>query len=117
MKIVQLSPRPNGVLAIVSDDGRVGDFDVVPYFGYEAFERLRDHDEFVKIHNGGYFVEWDCGADLSVDTIEAKWQIIGHSITVEEWDERIEADARAGKFDALAAEALAEYHAGQAREF
>ncbi|CAK0779842.1 conserved hypothetical protein [Gammaproteobacteria bacterium] len=34
----------------------------------------------------------------------------------EAWDEQIEADARAGKFDALAAEALAEYHAGQARE-
>ncbi|MEI6415842.1 MAG: hypothetical protein WCP34_16510 [Pseudomonadota bacterium] len=33
------------------------------------------------------------------------------------WDAQIEADARAGKFDALAAEALAEYHAGQAREF
>ena len=33
------------------------------------------------------------------------------------WDAQIEADAMAGKFDALAAEALAEYHAGQAREF
>jgi hypothetical protein len=26
----------------------------------------------VKITNGGYFVEWECGADLSADTIEAK---------------------------------------------
>jgi hypothetical protein len=32
------------------------------------------------------------------------------------WDERIEADAAAGKLDALAKEALAEYHAGKARE-
>lgn len=32
------------------------------------------------------------------------------------WDAQIEADAAAGKFDALAAEALAEYHNGQARE-
>jgi hypothetical protein len=29
------------------------------------------------------------------------------------WDAQIEADARAGKLDALAQEALAEYHAGQ----
>ena len=32
------------------------------------------------------------------------------------WDKQIEADAAAGKLDALATEALAEYHNGQARE-
>jgi hypothetical protein len=32
------------------------------------------------------------------------------------WDAQIEADAKAGKFDALAEDALAEYHAGKATE-
>jgi hypothetical protein len=32
------------------------------------------------------------------------------------WDAQIEADAAAGKFDAMAAQALAEYQAGKARE-
>lgn len=32
------------------------------------------------------------------------------------WDKQIEADAAAGKLDALAEEALAEYHSGRARE-
>ena len=32
------------------------------------------------------------------------------------WDAQIEADAAAGKFDALAQEALAEYKSGKARE-
>lgn len=32
------------------------------------------------------------------------------------WDAQIERDAQAGKLDALAAEALAEYEAGKARE-
>ena len=32
------------------------------------------------------------------------------------WDAQIEADAGAGKLDALAAEALAEYHNGTTRE-
>ncbi len=32
------------------------------------------------------------------------------------WDAQIEADAAAGRFDAMAAEALAEYEAGKARE-
>lgn len=57
----------------------VGHFDVCPFLGYEAFEELRDPAEFVKVSNGGYFVEWACGADLSADTIEARWQLVASS--------------------------------------
>jgi len=34
----------------------------------------------------------------------------------DDWDRQIERDAQAGKLDALAAEALAEYHSGKATE-
>ncbi len=74
MRIAELQTQPNWVLSIVADDGRVGRFDVSPYLQYEA---LRDQTEFVKVVKGGYFVEWDCGADLSADTIEARWQVVG----------------------------------------
>ncbi|TKB68552.1 MAG: DUF2442 domain-containing protein [Nitrospira sp.] len=77
MRIVELQAQPNWVLSIVADDGRVGRFDVSPYLQYEAFEALRNETEFKKVINGGYFVEWDCGADLSADTIEARWQVVG----------------------------------------
>lgn len=80
MRIAKLHAQPNWMLSIVADDGRVGNFDVRPYLEYEAFEDLRDHNEFIKVINGGYFVEWDCGADLSADTIEAKWQVIGKTV-------------------------------------
>jgi hypothetical protein len=76
MKIVQIRPQSNYVLSIVAEDGRVGQFDVRPYLSYEAFEELRHPSEFAKVFNGGYFIEWDCGADLSADTIEARWQVI-----------------------------------------
>lgn len=75
MRIADIQPQSNWLLSIVADDGRVGIFDVGPYLGYEAFEELKDHREFVKVANGGYFIEWDCGADLSADTIEAEWQV------------------------------------------
>ncbi|MDI6751635.1 MAG: DUF2442 domain-containing protein [bacterium] len=75
MRIAKLSPKSNWVLSIIADDGRIGYFDVSPYLEYEVFESLRDHNEFLKVFNGGYFVEWDCGADLSADTIEARWQV------------------------------------------
>ena len=75
MTIREVRPQPNWVLSIMADDGRVGMFDVSPYLKYEAFEELRDPAEFTKVSNGGYFVEWDCGADLSADTIEAHWRV------------------------------------------
>lgn len=81
MRIVELYPESNWILFIVADDGRIGRFDVRPYLEYEAFEGLRNPDEFMQVFNGGYFVEWGCGADLSADTIEARWQVIDQPIT------------------------------------
>jgi hypothetical protein len=73
MRIAELHPHPNWILSIVAEDGRVGSFDVSPYLEFEAFEELHQPEEFMKVRNGGYFVEWACGADLSADTIEAHW--------------------------------------------
>ncbi len=75
MKIAEIHPRPDWKLSVVAEDGRKGSFDVGPYLELEAFEDLRDMSEFEKVTNGGYFVEWNCGADLSADTIEARWQL------------------------------------------
>ena len=75
MKILAITPQPNWILSIVTDTGLIGDFDVSPYLKYEAFKELKEISEFLKVANGGYFVEWDCGADLSADTIEAHLQI------------------------------------------
>jgi hypothetical protein len=77
MRISEITPHPNWMLTIVSDDGRIGDFDVTPYLQYEAFKNLNAMAEFLKVSNGGYFVEWDCGADLSADTREALWKVTG----------------------------------------
>lgn len=79
MRIRELQAEPNWVLSIVADDGRVGRLDVTPYLQYEAFGALRDEAEFAKVINGGYFVEWNCGADLSADTIEARWKVLGNA--------------------------------------
>ena len=46
-------------------------FDVGPYLELEAFTALKNIDSFQKVMSGGYFIEWECGADLSADTVEA----------------------------------------------
>lgn len=73
MRIAQVTPASDWTLAVATADGRRGYFDVKPYLGDEAFQALREAGEFEKVSNGGYFIEWDCGADLSADTIEARW--------------------------------------------
>jgi len=77
MNILDIKANPDKTLTIIADNGRIGTFDLTPYLHYEAFEGLNDTEEFLKVRNGGYYVEWDCGADLSADTIEAHWTITG----------------------------------------
>ena len=65
-------PKQDWTLQVVFIDGTEGIFDVNPYLACEAFEDLRDINQFMKLHNGGYFIEWECGADLSADTLRAR---------------------------------------------
>ncbi|WP_089729270.1 DUF2442 domain-containing protein [Candidatus Thiosymbion oneisti] len=73
MNITEIVPKNNYLLYIEADDGQAGLFDVAPYLESEAFAPLKDPGEFERIHNGNYFIEWECGADLSADTIETRW--------------------------------------------
>lgn len=74
MNIAEIVPKENYVLYIKPDDRQTGLFDVKPYLESEAFKPLKDRGEFERIHNGRYYIEWKCRADLSVDTIEARWK-------------------------------------------
>lgn len=71
MIIQQVIPKENFILGIVTENGTSGEFDVNPYLHGEAFAPLKNPDEYKKVRNGRYFIEWECGADLSADTIEA----------------------------------------------
>ncbi|MDD2816243.1 MAG: DUF2442 domain-containing protein [Thiotrichaceae bacterium] len=72
MKIQSIKPLAQ--LYILAEDGRSGIFDLTPYLEYEVFAELENQEAFVQVSNGGYFIEWACGADLSADSIEAHWQ-------------------------------------------
>ncbi len=71
MRIAKIIPNQDYTLQIITEDGKTGIFDVSPYLELEAFTELKKQDAFQKVTNGRYFIEWDCGADLSADTIEA----------------------------------------------
>jgi hypothetical protein len=75
MNILKIIPKDNYILYITTDNGQTGLFDMRPYLESEAFAPLKEKAEFERIHNGNYFIEWACGADLSADTILARWQI------------------------------------------
>ncbi len=74
MIILEITPKDNYILYIKTEEGPAGLFDVKPYLEAEAFAPLKNLDEFKRIYNGKYFIEWECGADLSADTIEARWE-------------------------------------------
>lgn len=94
MTIQDITPQPNYILRVVARDGRVGVFDVTPYLQYEAFAALHNQDDFMHISNGGYFIEWACGADLSADTIEARWDVV--------YDENLDAQENTPRYAEMA---------------
>jgi hypothetical protein len=71
MRIAEVLPLNNHVLLVASEDGATGLFDIKPYLEGDVFAAIQDFEELTAIHNGGDFLEWACGADLSADTIEA----------------------------------------------
>jgi len=71
MRILQVMPKTGYKLDVTFDDGQSGSFDVTPYLECEAFRPLKEIAEFQHLRNGGYYVEWACGADLSADTLVA----------------------------------------------
>lgn len=71
MRIVSVRPQVDWTLIVEFHDGRKGSFDVAPYLNLEVFQPLKDLAEFTQVKNGGYYIEWPSGADLSADTIEA----------------------------------------------
>lgn len=79
MKIAKLAAYTDWTFLVTANDGRIGQFDLRPYLQFEAFKELNDIAEFMKIKNGGYFVEWECGADLSADTIEARMSVVDNA--------------------------------------
>ncbi len=78
MIISEVKANSDHTLIITLTTGDVGVFDVKPYLSLEAFAELNNPESFLKIFNGGYFIEWQCGADLSADTIVSKLQIRRH---------------------------------------
>jgi hypothetical protein len=78
VNIAEITPKGNYVLYIKTEDGEEGLLDVKPYLNSEAFAPLKNIDEFKRISNGKYFIEWECGADLSAGTIEARWDALSN---------------------------------------
>ena len=77
MIIKEVIPLDGAVLRLVTENGRVGTVDLGCYLDAPAFTALKNKEEFARVRNGKYFVEWDCGADLSADTLEARmtWDV------------------------------------------
>ncbi|ADB41999.1 DUF2442 domain-containing protein [Spirosoma linguale] len=71
--LTNIKPISNHRLVCTFDNGVEKIADITQYLGAEAFKPLRDLDEFNKVQNKEYYVEWlDGEVDLSADTL---WHI------------------------------------------
>lgn len=75
-QIASIRATENWEILYKLEDGETRIFDVKPYLEDEAFLVLKDISEFKNIRNGKYYIEWESGADLSLDTLNAKSNLI-----------------------------------------
>lgn len=72
-RIKKITPL-NDYTLLVDTIKTQGIFDVKPYLNSPVFQPLKNINNFKKVKNHNYYIEWECGADLSADTIEYKLQ-------------------------------------------
>lgn len=77
-KINTVKANDDWTLEVAFNDGAERRYDVKPLLECEAFAGLRNIEIFRRIHNGGYFVEWDNDADLSADTLYLEGKSVLH---------------------------------------
>jgi len=77
-RINAVKANDDWTLEVAFNDGAERCYDVKPLLECEAFAGLRNIEIFRRIHNGGYFVEWDNEADLSADTLYLEGKSVLH---------------------------------------
>jgi Protein of unknown function (DUF2442) len=70
--ITALETGKDWTLKVLFADGSRRIYDLKPLLETEAFKELKDINLFFQVRNGGYFVEWPTGADLSADTLHGE---------------------------------------------
>jgi hypothetical protein len=69
-KILALHPADNFILHVQFENRVEKTFDLKPYLSLPAFLVLSKVEEFNKVVNKGYFIEWpSLEVDLSADTL------------------------------------------------
>jgi hypothetical protein len=69
-KITTLVPTDNYILQVLFDNGTQKVFDLKPYLHLPVFSELEKPEQFKKVVNKGYYIEWSSlEVDLSADTL------------------------------------------------
>lgn len=69
-KIITVKPLDNYILEVEFENNCIKLFDFSLYLSYPVFKILKDINNFNKVVNKGYFIEWETfELDLSADTL------------------------------------------------
>ena len=69
-KIIAVKPLDNYILEVEFENNCIKLFDFSSYLSYPVFKILKDINNFNKVVNKGYFIEWETfELDLSADTL------------------------------------------------
>jgi len=70
--IKKVTPRDDYTLSIAFENGESGILDIKPILDFGIFQRIKNLDNFRRVHISFDTIQWDCGADLDPEYIYKK---------------------------------------------
>ena len=72
LPVVDVKPKENYFLKLKFSDGQKRILDMKPYLDFGVFNRLKNKNEFKRVHISFDTIEWDCGVDLDPEFVLKK---------------------------------------------
>ena len=72
--VSKVFPGENYILIIDFDNGESGKLDMKPFLEFGVFQRLKDHNAFMRVRVAFDTIEWDSGVDLDPEFVYIKCQ-------------------------------------------
>ena len=70
--VSKVLPVENYTLIIEFDNGESGKLDMKPFLEFGVFQRLKDHNAFMRVRVAFDTIEWDSGVDLDPEFVYTK---------------------------------------------
>ncbi len=73
--VVNVRSNEDFSLSVVFEDGMEGVLDMAPYLDFGVFKKIKDFEQFKRVHIAFDTVQWECGVDLDSEFVRIECRV------------------------------------------